>query len=171
MSLEDLREVTNAGRWKEVAESVASGKQQSLSSLTDFDTYWIEAGHRIREQIENDRLLCDLLRRALPKYEGVAVTLFRGENIGRWKSGLVGFAWTGQLDVARMFGRGLNATQTGGVLLRATFEPCSIISGPNNHSQYLGETQFTVDPISAQGAEEIEVFPPLQGSVRRRSEA
>lgn len=160
MSLEGLREVTKTGSWKKVAESVAAGKQ-TLLSLTDFGAYWIEAGHRIREQVENDQLLCELLRRTLPKYEGETVTLFRGENIGRWKSGLIGFAWTDQVAVARMFGRGLNATHTGGVLLRATFKPSSIISGPNKHSQYLGETQFTIDPISAQGAEEIEVFPPL----------
>jgi hypothetical protein len=149
MSLEGLREVTVAGRWTNVAESVAASKQHSPPSLTDFETYWIEAGHRIREQIDDDRLLCILLRRALPKYEGEAVTLFRGENIGRWKLGLVGFAWTEQLEVARMFGRGINAIQTGGVLLKTTFEPSSIISGPNKHSQYLCETQFAVDPISA----------------------
>lgn len=161
MSLDDLREVTKSRRWKEIAESVAACKQQTQPPIADFDIYWIVAGHRIREQVENDRLLCELLRHSLPKYEGEPVILFRGENIGRWKSGLVGFAWTEQVEVARMFGRGLNATHTGGVLLRATFEPGSIISGPNKHSKYLVETQFTVDPVSIQGVKEIEVFPPL----------
>ncbi len=160
MSLEDLRKITELGRWKEIAESILGTNQHPLSLLNDFDTYWIEAGHRVREQIGNDRILCELLRRALPKYEGEMVTLFRGENFDRWKSGLVGFAWTAQIEVARMFGQGLNAIGSGGVLLTATFEPRSIISGPNRHSLYLGEHQFTVDPLRAQEAVKVEVFPP-----------
>jgi hypothetical protein len=59
-----------------------------------------------------------------------------------------------------MFGAGLNAVGTGGVLLRSTFEPAAIISGPGAHSLYLGENQFTVDPFFAHGVQCIAEFPP-----------
>jgi hypothetical protein len=125
----------------------------------NFGSAWTQHGRRIREQVGNDRLLCALLRRRLPPYEGGPVTLFRGENLGRWRAGALGFAWTPDVNVALMFARGLNAVAPGGILLRCTFEATSIISGPNDHSRRLGEHQFTVDPFSATAVEEIEEFP------------
>ena len=58
-----------------------------------------------------------------------------------------------------MFGRGLNAVGAGGVLLRARFEPEAIISGPNAHSNYLGEKQFTIDPFAQTAIAAVEFYP------------
>ena len=126
----------------------------------DFGSCWVQHGCRIRELIGNDRVLRDLLRRRLPPYTRGVVTLYRGENLGRWRASHWGFAWTLNVEVARMFARGLNAVPPGGILLKCSFEPVSIICGPNDHSGYLQEDQFTVDPFSAVGVQEIEVFPP-----------
>jgi hypothetical protein len=162
MSLKTLREITNAARWRDIAESVALRQEAFPATDDDFGTYWIEAGRSIREQVADDKLLCHLLRLVLPKYAGVAVTLYRGENIGRWQAGNVGLAWTPDPEVARMFGRGLNATKTGGVLLQGIFEPASIISSPSRHSRYLQEEQFTVEPSLAHDLKVIEEYPPLR---------
>lgn len=129
-------------------------------AIPGFESYWIVHGRRIRELVGNDRVLCDLLRRRLPPYAGGALTLFRGENLGRWRAGILGFAWTPDIEIARMFGRGVNAGHPGGILLRCTFEPASIISGPTDHSRRLQEEQFTVDPFAATGVQELEEFPP-----------
>jgi hypothetical protein len=94
-----------------------------------FDTYWIEAGHRIREQVADDAVLAAMLRQVLKPYTGPGVVLYRGENTARWRAGTVGFAWTQERDVAEMFGAGLNAIHSGGVLLRGAFEPSAIIAG------------------------------------------
>ena len=161
MSLEALREITKATRWRDIAESVALRHEAPPATEDDFGTHWIEAGRSIREQVADDKLLCRLLRLALPKYIGGTVTLYRGENIGRWQAGSVGLAWTPDLEVAQMFGRGLNATETGGVLLQGTFEPASIISSPSRHSRYLQEEQFTVEPSLARDLKVIEEYPPL----------
>lgn len=160
MSLEVLREITKAARWREIAQSVVLRHEAPPVTGDDFGTHWIEAGRSIREQVADDKLLCRLLRLALPKYVGATVTLYRGENIGRWRAGSLGLAWTPDLKVARMFGSGLNATETGGVLLRGTFEPPSIISSPSKHSRYLQEEQFTVDPSLARDLKVIEEYPP-----------
>ena len=59
------------------------------------------------------------------------------------------------------FGSGLNAVGSGGVLLKAHFEPEAIISGPNAHSNYLGESQFTVDPFAVTTILATEFFPAI----------
>lgn len=139
-------------------------EQQALTSeaVTHFGTYWIEAGHHIREQVADDEFLMRLLRKMLPPYKGEGIELFRGENLDRWKSGAIGLAWTMNIDTARMFAGGLNAVCSGGVLLRAHVEPAAIISGPNTHSGYLGEAQFTVDPNSLRHVSALEFFPPIE---------
>ena len=140
--------------------SIVRGEIAPPISTSAFATYWIVAGHRMREQIADDLLLADLLRRTLPPYTGGTATLYRGENIDRWRAGALGFAWTPNAEVAQMFGRGWNAVSTGGVLLKGIFAPSSIISGPNEHSSYLQEEQFTVDPSLAHDVQEIEMYPP-----------
>ncbi len=117
----------------------------------------------MREQIADDALLCTFLRNILPKYTGETITLYRGENIERWRAGIVGFAWTARKEVAQMFGRGLNAMQDGGVLLKGDFIPSAIISGPNSHSIYLGEFQYTIDPLLIPSLIELETYPQLYG--------
>ena len=126
MSADVLCEITSTGRWRTIATSVVLNGELFPTSVEAFATYWVVAGHRMREQIEDDRLLCGLLRKTLPRYMGDTITVYRGENLDRWRTGAIGFAWTQSIEVARMFARGLNATRAGGVLLdgnvRAVFD-------------------------------------------------
>lgn len=157
--LEELRLITERKEWAAYYRVLLRENAMVPATRDAFGTHWIESGHRIREQIANDRELVRLLRQLLPPYEGKTITLFRGENRARYRSGLLGLAWSSNLDTARMFGRGLNAVLSGGVLLRAQFAPTAIISGPNKHSTHLGEDQFTVDPLAATTLSAIEFYP------------
>lgn len=161
MTLEHFRAIKEQGRWGAYATSMLSELELTPAAIAQFGTYWIEAGHHIREQIGDDQLLVRLLRRLLPPYEGESIELFRGENRSRWESKIIGFSWTANVDTARMFGRGLNAVDVGGVLLRARFESRAIISGPNAHSNYLGEGQFTVDPFAGTVISVVESYPAI----------
>lgn len=159
-ALDVLRKITNENRWRAFTTRVISGEQKFEHDVANsFATYWIEAGHKVREQVADDQLLCVFLRTILPRYEGAPLALYRGENLSRWKAGCIGLAWTKNIGVARMFATGLNAVCTGGVLLKATFDSSAIICGPNAHSVYLGEEQYTVDPTSARELTSIEQFP------------
>lgn len=160
MTLDQFRAVKEQGQWAAYAASLL---EQILPSETmdQFGMYWIEAGHHIREQIGDDRLLVCLLRHLLPPYEGEAIELFRGENKDRWECGAIGMAWSANAETARMFGSGLNAVGSGGVLLKARFESEALISGPNRHSNYLGESQFTVDPFAVTTITATELFPAI----------
>lgn len=161
MTLEHFRTIKEQGRWGAYANSLLNEPELTPSAIAQFGTYWIEAGHHIREQIGDDQLLIRLLRRLLPPYEGGSIELFRGENRTRWESKIIGLAWTSKANIARMFGSGLNALDTGGVLLKAHFAPVAIISGPNAHSNYLGEEQFTVDPFAGTAISMIEYYPAI----------
>jgi hypothetical protein len=158
-SIEELREVTKARRWREVVESLLANSSPSID-LGDFGTYWIEGGHRIRKQVGDDRALVNFLRLLLAPYSGGPVALYRGENQDRLVAGALGFAWTSNAEVAEMFAAGLNAIGSGGVLLRATLDAPAIISGPNAHSHYLGEEQFTIDPFCVARVEQVSFYAP-----------
>lgn len=161
MTLEHFREIKEQGRWGTYAAFLLNERELTPATIAQFGTYWIEAGHHIREQIADDQRLVQLLSRLLQPYEDESVELFRGENRDRWESKIVGLAWTANADTARMFGRGLNAVGAGGVLLRARFEPEAIISGPNAHSSYLGEQQFTVNPFAGTAISVVEFYPAI----------
>jgi hypothetical protein len=158
-TLEDFRRVTNENGWKSLAKSLLISTNLPSGMIKQFATYWIEGGYRICEQIADDRTLTRLLRHMLLPYNGPAVILYRGESIERWESRIVGFAWTTDIEVAKMFARGLNSIPIGGVLLQGQFQIEAVISGPNAHSKYLSEEQFTIDPFDGGNIMAIEKFP------------
>jgi hypothetical protein len=122
---------------------------------------WHESHHFFRAVIDDDDLLMDFAWVWLPRYQGPAMTLHRGENIGRLKEGRIGSAWSDKPETALMFARGLNAVGTGGVHLRADVPASAIIAGPSKHSLYLGESEFTVDFRRLRGYEKVNFFPAV----------
>lgn len=159
MLLEEFREIGRRGEWKLMLEAVAARADGNMDFKKKFHTYWTEAGHRIREQCSDDQLLALTLRKLLPRYVGPSTKLYRGENIDRWESKQVGFCWSSQLDTAKMFASGLNAVGAGGVLLETLIPHEAIIAGPSDHSLWLGEAEFTIDPFSLNEIQEIRRYP------------
>ena len=154
-----LSELTETGAWGRTARSVLESSAPLPWGDEDFGTHWIVAGHRIREQVEEDHVLAGFLRKVLPPYGGDPVVLYRGESKQRFAAGAIGFSWSHNESVAVMFARGLNAVGSGGVLLRAELDAPAVIAGPNAHSRYLGEHQYTVDPAACQGIAVVAEFP------------
>jgi hypothetical protein len=164
-----FRQITERNRWKAIATS-ASQQPIRTKFRKYFHTYWTEAGRAIREQIDDDNLVAGLLRKLLPPYHGPARTLYRGENLDRYRAGRIGFCWTESTNVARMFGRGLNAVGSGGVLLETNAGTDSIIAGPSEHSLHLGEAEFTVDPKSLAEIRELENHPSIGGEAKYKQQ-
>lgn len=162
MDARDFHRIKDQGRWASYAAALLADAAPTVQLKQRFGTFWIEAGHHIREQIADDRVLVRLLRHLLAPYDGQALQLFRGENRGRWERGSIGLAWTSSIEKAELFGGGLNAFRYGGVLLKAFVQPSVIISAPNSHSNYLGESQFTVDPFSLPQISVVRFFPPVE---------
>ena len=61
-----------------------------------------------------------------------------------------------------MFARGLNSIKTGGLLLSCACNPEWIISEPNKHSEYLGESEFTVDPFKLRNIKVLSEYQPSE---------
>ena len=150
---------TEQGIWRQkVDELIDMPIDEELSA--NLHSAWGVYGHHIRSQVANDPLLIRFLRKCLPKYQGdLAVKLYRGENKKRYEDMNIGLCWTTKYEVARMFARGLNAIHFGGVLLECTCDPHRIISGPSDHSQRLGEIEYTVDVIGLSGISVAQSFP------------
>lgn len=160
--LEQMRRLTGNNGWRTVVASALKDRAPHFDKAA-FDTYWIEGGHRIREQVGDDHQLAEFLWLSLPRYkakEGAWLELYRGENADRLRLGQLGFAWTPDRGTAEMFASGLNACGSGGVLLRALVG-AEIIAGPGAHSLYLGEHQYTVDPTAGFPVETLAEFPPI----------
>lgn len=136
---------TNAATWV-----FAKGRVHSI---------WIESGGHLRRKIRDDQLILRVLKRALPGYEGPGLALYRGECRFLFEAGQLGFCWTPDLSVAEMFARGLNALESGGVLLKAYAPAKAILAGPNSHSEHLQEHEYTCDPTQIQSVEVLRHFP------------
>lgn len=161
MPLKAFQEITAAGEWRVRAENFLSDSPLAGEEAQAFNTHWIEAGHRVREQLSDDELLVRLLRHLLPRYEGEGHILFRGENLKRWERGEIGLAWTSKQAVAEMFASGLNAHTSGGVLLQASVPAHAVICVNHPHSSYLDESQFTIDPSLIENCVVIRRYPPV----------
>jgi hypothetical protein len=160
--LEQMRRLTGEKGWRTVVARALKDRAPQFDKAA-FDTYWIECGHRIREQVGDDHRLAAFLWISLPRYKpsaGARLELYRGENVDRLRLGQVGFAWTPDMSTAEMFASGLNACGSGGVLLRAVVG-AEVIAGPGAHSMYLGESQYTVDPTAGFPVERMAHFPPI----------
>lgn len=155
---DEFRKITKSKAWKDKAKEILCAPEFGPCFINDFHTAWTESGHHIREQIGDDAYLVKLLRHVLPKYKGGSLILFRGENYPRWINKEIGLCWTSKKNTARMFGRGLNAFHSGGVLLKCIVQSDWIISGPSAHSHYLGELEYTIDPGALSGIEVVEKY-------------
>lgn len=150
--------------WIEALQRVAveciTNEQHRQKCLTSWVTY----GSRIREEISDDKLLVQLLRNVLPSYKGPSLRLYRGESAERFNAGMIGLCWSSQRHTAEMFGRGLNAYYPGGgVLLSAMVDARAIVSGPETHSRWLGEEEYTVDPDAITRPDVLQVYPRPDG--------
>lgn len=154
-----LLRITKNKEWCNEAKKLSKQSSFDEEFISEFHTYWTEAGHHIRSQIGDDKKLVGLLRLILPKYSGQNIQLYRGENLDRWQIKQVGLCWTSCIKTARMFGGGLNAIESGGVLLEANCPLEAIISGPSRHSLYLGESEYTIDPYKLSAISVVEQFP------------
>jgi len=155
-----LNNIERLGIWPSAVLAMArvSRPTQEISECF-HNSIWTVRGHRIREMVNNDNVLLDVLRILLPKYDGPSMVLYRGENIDRSEQGALGFAWTTRKDIALMFARGLNAEGKGGILLSVNAPTKAIIASPGRHSIFLDEHEYVVDPRHLQDIASIELFP------------
>lgn len=120
---------------------------------------WTVNGGNLRRKISNDELVLSILQKFLPGYNGVGMTLFRGECKFLYDANKIDFCWTPYKEVAQKFASGLNSIESGGVLLKAFAPSESILSSPNEHSIIqMREHEYTCNPNSLENIEVIGTF-------------
>jgi hypothetical protein len=145
--------------WRERLIAATQNPPKTPEVSTAFHTQWHVCHHYLRQLVDDDDLLLDLIWVWLPRYQGSELTLYRGENIDRFESGKLGSAWSNKQETAKMFARELNNVSKGGVILRATVPSSLIIAGPSEHSFKMNECEFSVDTRKLTGIVKVEIFP------------
>ena len=132
--------------WRDLIRDLAGLPPSSKHLAERFHTQWHVCHHFLRELVDDDNLLIDMLWVWLPRYDRSDLVLYRGENIDRFEAGRIGTAWTDKQETAEVFARRRNNVSKGGVVLRSNVPASAIIAGPSWHSgQWLGENEFSVD--------------------------
>ena len=145
--------------WTEAFEFILRSYDRLHIEKDKVHLVWTENGGQLRHKLSNDILLLSVLKLTLPKYTGKALVLYRGECQFLYDQNKIGFCWTPLQSVAEMFGSGLNAIESGGVLLKAYAPESAILSSPNKHStEQMEEFEYTCDPTALLNIEAIQFF-------------
>ena len=85
-----------------------------------------------------------------------------GECRFLYESGQIGFCWTPEIDVAKMFASGLNSIESGGVLLKVNAPSKAILAALNGHSaKQIGQHEYTCNPNLLENTELIEIYEKI----------
>jgi hypothetical protein len=165
-----LRSLDHTQSWKKAFEAAAALRSPTESLRDFFHGVWTESGRQFREAIGDDPTLVSALRRLLPSYAGPDMLLYRGETADDAAQERFGFSWTSRRTVAEMFARGLKGVpgSGGGVLLEALVSAKSILAAPSDHSRYLEEDEYVVDPEKISSEVRILVQFPEHSSEDQR---
>ena len=150
------------GLWPKVFEYLLKHEDKLAFDRGAIHTLWTVNGGHLRRKIKNDDLILDVLLKCLPKYKGEGMVLYRGECAFLFKDNKIGFCWTQKKEVAEMFARGLNAIESGGVLLKAFAPQKAIITSPNEHSEkQMKEFEYSCNPRMLENIKVIRVYEKL----------
>jgi hypothetical protein len=133
--------------WRDAFKYMIRNLKQMSIKKSEIHSLWTVNGGHIRRKIKDDDLVLAVLMRSLPRYSGDGLTLYRGECQFLYKDVKIGFCWTPDMEVATIFASGLNALESGGILLKAYASPSAILAGPNAHSMNrMREFEYTCNP-------------------------
>ncbi len=149
--------------WRATFQHLAQHVEPTAFDRASVHTLWTVNGGHLRGKIQDNPLVLCVLKKSLPGYQGAGLVLYRGECQFLYAQNKIGFCWSPKIEVATMFARGLNAIESGGILLKAFAPPEAILAGPNDHSaRQIGEFEYTCDPKRLRGILVLKSFPKLE---------
>ncbi len=143
----------DAPLWRETFNYLSQLKDDSAFQKSKIATLWMQYGGDLRAKIRDDDLILAVLRKALPGYNGEGLNLYRGECWFLFDQHQIGFCWTPSQAFATSYAKGLNAVDSGGVLLRCYAPTEAILAMENN--------VFVCDPSRLLRLTTLELFPKL----------
>ncbi len=88
-----------------------------------FEKMWIGYGEVIRLVVDNDRVLCDALRRLCRPWRGGHLKVYRGQSVADTNAGRHGLSWSTDKAAASSFGRWTPRLRVGGLVILAVMAP------------------------------------------------
>ncbi|WP_029146869.1 hypothetical protein [Methylophilus sp. 5] len=143
----------DASLWRETFEYLAKRKDDTVFDKSAIAALWAQYGGDLRAKIKQDALVLAVLKRALPGYHGDSRTLYRGESWFLFDHDQIGFCWTASEDIATTYAKGLNAVDSGGVLLKC-YAPAEAILA-------MQDNVFICDPARLLRLSTLGLFPKL----------
>ncbi|MGA8650988.1 MAG: hypothetical protein WB677_10240 [Xanthobacteraceae bacterium] len=127
-----------------------------------FAHFWKKDGEALRDAVDDDLVLIDLLRCLLPPYTGPAVELFRGDYASNRRHRTYGVAWSSDRSIATDFATNRIRLMPGkkSVLLRTLAPPAAIICSPHELgvAAHSVEAEYIVDRRRLNGVTVLERF-------------
>jgi hypothetical protein len=151
---------TDAALWRETFDYLANVNDASIFLQDKIQSLWLTYGGDLRAKIRNDALVLQVLKKALPGYEGEGLTLYRGESWFLFDQNTIGFCWTPSEEMASTYAKGLNAVESGGVLLRCYAPAESILAAPEPNPTPNGNV-FICHPEKLLRLTTLALFPKL----------
>ena len=146
--------------WRAAFEYIDQHAESAPFDKSATHALWTVNGGHLRNKIRDDALILRVLKKIMPGYRGNGLTLYRGECKFLYEQQKIGFCWSPDIEVAMCFARGLNALESGGVLLKAHVPAEAILAAPNDHSALqMREFEYTCDPTNLQRINVIQWFP------------
>ena len=152
--------VTDTSLWQKTLTYLANVNDEAIFHKEKIQSLWTTYGGDLRARIRDDALILKVLEKALPAYHGQGLTLYRGESWFLFDRNQLGFCWTSSEAVATSYAKGLNAVESGGVLLKCYAPPDAILAAPTpgRHAQ---ENVFICDPARLLRLTTLALFPRL----------
>ena len=145
--------------WRPVFLSILDKQHELNFDKRLIHNLWTVNGGHLRRKIKDDKLISEVLSISMPGYAGEGLNLYRGECRFLYESNMIGFCWTPDIDVAKMFASGLNSLESGGVLLKAYAPTEAIYASPNEHSaKQMEEFEYTCNPYLLCDVEAIKFY-------------
>ena len=145
--------------WRAAFEYLVNYPQNLTFDKLKIHNLWTVNGGHLRRKVSDDNLILAVLTLALPRYEGNGLNLYRGECRFLYEGNQIGFCWTPDINVASQFASGLNAIESGGVLLMAYAPTSTILAEPNEHSvNQMREFEYICNPRLLENIEVLEHF-------------
>lgn len=145
--------------WQHTFQYLAETVDEHAFQKRKIQALWNTYGGDVRARIKNDALVLQVLKKSLPGYDGQGITLYRGESWFLFDQNQLGFCWTSNEDLATAYAKGLNAVESGGVLLKCHAPPHAILAAPDTPD--LASQHYICDSSQLLRVTTLGLFPKL----------
>lgn len=141
--------------WRETFDYLLTRTDAAAFDQSRIQHLWVQYGGDLRARIKDDQRILSVLKRALPGKQVHGMTLYRGESWFLFDQDQIGFCWTASESLATMYAQGLNAVESGGVLLRCVAPALAILGAQETSSG----TVYLCDPSQLTRMTAMAIFP------------